>query len=86
MLIKDVSLTKWGNSQGLRIGNDILNELNIEDDEVKFRLEVKDGKIILIPKKEYPQTLNELFADYDGGPLGEDDRYDWGKSVGREVL
>lgn len=86
MLVKNVSLTKWGNSHGIRIGNDILEELNIESNDLEFRVEVDDNKIILTPKKEYPQTLNELFADYEGEPLGEDDKYDWGESVGREFL
>ncbi len=86
MLIKDISLTKWGNSHGLRIGNDILKELNVENDQLEFRVEVKEEKIILTPKKVYPQTLNELFADYEGTPLDKEDKYDWGESVGREIL
>lgn len=53
----------------MRIGNDILKELNIENDQLEFRVEVKEGKIILTPKKVYPQTLNDLFADYEGAPI-----------------
>lgn len=86
MLVKNISLSKWGNSHGIRIGNDILEELNIENNELEFRVEVKDNKIILTPKKKYPQTLNELFEDYDGDPLDDKDKYDWGESVGREFL
>ena len=86
MLMKKISLSKWGNSQGIRISNDVLEELNIEENDIEFLLEVKGNKIILTPKKKYPQTLNELFADYEGEPLENDDKYDWGESVGREFI
>jgi antitoxin MazE len=86
MFIKDISLIKWGDSYGLRMDDDILRELNIEKDPLTFRVEVKEGQIILTPKKEYPQTLDDLFADYEGTPLDQEDKYDWGESVGQEIL
>jgi len=86
MLIKNIKLSKWGNSQGIRIGNDILNELDIENNDIEFEAKVKNNQVILTPKKKLPQTLEEVFADYEGEPLGEDDKYDWGESVGRELL
>ena len=86
MFIKDISLIKWEDSYGLRMDDDILRELNIEKGPLTFRVEVKEGQIVLTPKKEYPQTLDDLFADYEGTPLGPEDKYDWGESVGQEIL
>ena len=44
---------------------------------------VDNGQIILTPKKNYPDTLEELFADYDGKPLDSANKFDCGESVGR---
>jgi len=86
MLVKNVKLSKCGSSQGIKIDDDILDELNIENDNVEFEVKVKNNEIVLTPNKKLPQTLEEVFADYDGEPLGEDDKYDWGESVDRELL
>lgn len=86
MLVKNINLAKWGNSHGVRIGNDVLEELDIDNTEIEFRLEVKESKIVLTPKKKYPQTLSEVFENYDGNPLGKEDKYDWGESKGRELI
>ena len=86
MLVKMIRLNKWGNSHGLRIGNDVLAELEIKDTEMEFRLEVIKNQIILTPNKKYPQTLDEVFADYEVEPIREEDKYDWGESVGRELI
>lgn len=42
---------------------------------------IAEGKISLTPKKEYPDTLEELSADYDGNLLSTEDKFDWGESV-----
>ena len=47
---------------------------------------IDKGQIILTPKKNYLNTLEELFADYDGSPLDSEDKFDWGDSLGRELL
>lgn len=86
MLVKNIPLSKWGNSHGIRIGNDILNELHVNSENLEFVVEVKHNQIILTPKRVYPQTLEEVFKDYEGEPLGKEDKYDWGESVGREWL
>ncbi|MGG5318974.1 AbrB/MazE/SpoVT family DNA-binding domain-containing protein [Enterococcus sp. AZ072] len=86
MIIKDIELKKWGNSQGIRIGKEELAEIGEFDTNVTFKMVAGDGKITLIPKKEYPTTLDELFEDYDSTPLGREDKYDWDDSQGREIL
>jgi len=86
MLVKNVKLFKWGDSQGIKIGDEILDELNLENNDVEFEVKVTNNQIILTPQKKLPRKLEEVFADYDGEPLGEDDKYDWREPVGRELL
>lgn len=42
---------------------------------------IDNGKIVLTPKKNHPETIDELFADYDGTALNADDRYEWDEPV-----
>ena len=86
MFVKETKLKKWGNSQGIRIGKEELKELGFLDEDVVFTMTVDNGQIILTLKKNYPDTLEELFADYDGKPLDSANKFDWGESVGRELL
>lgn len=86
MIIKKVPLAKWGNSQAVRISNDILKELDIEDKDIDFKLEVINNKMILTPERKMAESLEELFQDFEGEPLGKADKFDWGESVGRESL
>jgi len=87
MLAKNVKLSNCGNSHGIKIDDEILNELNLENNnDVEFEVKVKNNQLILTPQKKLPRNLEEVFQDYEGEPLGEDDKYDWGELVGREVL
>jgi antitoxin MazE len=88
MMMKNVELKKWGNSQGLRFSKEDLSELfgGEVDENVKLKLIIERGKMIITPIESYPNTMDELFADYIGEPLGEEDRYDWGEPVGRELI
>lgn len=55
MIIKDIELKKWGNSQGIRIGKEELAEIGEFDTNVTFKMVAGDGKITLIPKKSIQQ-------------------------------
>ncbi len=72
----------WGNSQGIRLPKDILEEAKIGLNDF-LTIEVIDGNVIL--KKQFRhKTLEERIAEHGGvlEPYGE---YDWGEPVGREV-
>jgi len=75
-------VSKWGNSQGIRISKKLLQSAHIGlDDEVEIK--VKDNMIIIIPSAK--KTLAWYLDGYDD----EFDRYDWGDSSepkGRELL
>lgn len=76
-----VQVKAWGNSQGIRISKDILEEADIKVDEV-LEVEVSKGRIIL-EKTFRHKTLEERAMDFEG-KLNLDGEYDWGEPVGNE--
>jgi len=75
---------KWGNSQGLRLSKQVLEDARISvGDEVDVTL--KDGVIVIAPRSPVRgrQSLKELVSripkNYKPGEL------DWGKPAGREA-
>lgn len=85
IFIRKAALSKFGDSYGIEIEQDILDKLNINSKLAEFKLEVFNKQIILTPIATLPTTLEEAFEDYDGLSLGDSDRYDWGLSEGREI-
>lgn len=76
-----VNVSKWGNSQGIRIPQNILKQIGIDNfKNAKLSLDVKDDEIIL--KKE-KTNLEDYFKGYEdqmypfeivdkGGAVGEE--------------
>lgn len=58
-----VSLKRWGNSQGIRIPKSIVNEMNLDKNQ-KFDLTMQDEKIILTKQQENFSLIRELFENY----------------------
>ena len=79
-----VKITKWGNSQGVRIPAAVLKEAGLEMDELVFIESDRSGRII-INKNPGPKkgTIEYLFKDYSGKPF-KTDLLDLGESVGEE--
>ena len=73
---------EWGNSQGIRIPKEVLEDAGISLNEV-LDITVTKG-VILMSKAMRHRTLEERAAEY-GGRLNLDGEYDWGEPVGREV-
>lgn len=74
----------WGNSQGLRLNRQVLDEAHIAvGDQVD--LSVRDGVILVAPAKRVRGgcDLRTLVARIPRGHKPEE--IDWGKPVGREV-
>jgi len=75
-------VSKWGNSQGVRISKKLLQSANIGiNDKVEIR--AKDNMLIIAP------TAKKTLAWYLDGYDDEADRYDWGnldEPKGRELL
>ncbi len=72
----------WGNSQGIRLPKEILQEAAFFLDDV-LDVKVTDGMITL-SKPFRHKTLEERTSEY-GGKLKLDGEFDWGEPVGREI-
>ncbi|WP_245719464.1 AbrB/MazE/SpoVT family DNA-binding domain-containing protein [Pelagirhabdus alkalitolerans] len=75
------TIRKWGNSLGLRIPKEIVENQNI-DDGLEMEIIEKGNQIILSPVKKQP-TLDDLLATYTHDR--HHDEIDWGESKGREI-
>jgi antitoxin MazE len=77
-------IQKWGNSQGLRLTRQILEDacISVGDD---VELAVREGMIVIVPIRRIRgrQSLKELVARIPKNYKPEET--DWGKPVGNEV-
>ncbi|MDE5824189.1 MAG: AbrB/MazE/SpoVT family DNA-binding domain-containing protein [Lachnospiraceae bacterium] len=78
-----VTIQKWGNSQGIRIPKAFLEALGMMENDLVELSRVNDNIVISKVKTEKELTLDDIFADYDGESAVEE--FDWGAPVGREV-
>jgi len=77
-------IQKWGNSQGLRITRQVLEDASIEvGDEVDVT--ARDGVILIAPvrrvrgKRSLQELVSRIPKDYEVSEV------EWGKPVGKEV-
>ena len=80
--VMQTQVKKWGNSQGIRIPKEVLQEADIAVDDM-LDVKVSNGVIMLVKPFRH-KTLEERVAEY-GGKLDLDGEYDWGEPVGREI-
>ena len=66
----------WGNSQGIRLPKDILQEANVEINDM-LEVKVSDGMIMLV--KTFRHQKLEERAEKFGGKLNLDGEYEWDK-------
>ncbi|MDE7478464.1 MAG: AbrB/MazE/SpoVT family DNA-binding domain-containing protein [Lachnospiraceae bacterium] len=78
-----VTIQKWGNSQGIRIPKAFLEALGMMENDLVELSRVDDNIVITKVKTEKELTLDDIFADYDGESTTEE--FDWGAPVGKEV-
>ena len=72
----------WGNSQGIRIPKEILQEADVAVNDM-LDIKVSNGVIMLVKPFRH-KTLEERAAEY-GGRLDLDGEFDLGEPVGREI-
>lgn len=78
----EIVIKKWGNSDGIRIPNNILKTLNLKTNDV-LNIDTDGEKIIIsVPKKKKISLSNE-FKNYKGKNLAKD--FSWDESVGKEI-
>ena len=86
--MKTLTLTKWGNSQGLRLPKDLLTQLGWRENE-NVEVIVSNHALSLKPVKQKKRStvtpIEELFKDYDINNYTVES-VDWGEDVGKEIL
>ncbi len=77
-------IQKWGKSQGIRLGKDILTKVDINvGDEVE--IEVREGSLVITPQRQVRgkydlhDLVNKIPDDYQSSEI------DWGEPSGKEV-
>jgi antitoxin MazE len=75
---------KWGNSQGLRLAKQLLEDAHISvGDDVDVT--IRDGTIIIVPikrvrgKLSLKEMVSRIPKEYEAGEV------DWGNPLGREA-
>ena len=72
----------WGNSQGIRIPREVLQEADVAVNDV-LNITVSNG-VIMLAKPLRHKTLEERAAEF-GGKLDLDGEFNWGEPAGREI-
>lgn len=79
----NITIKKWGNSQGVRLPKNILEAINWREND-QLNIKVEDGKIVIEkPIKIERKSIKELFANFDGEYTPAD--INWGSPVGKEI-
>lgn len=74
-----VTLSKWGNAQGVRIPKDMRERLGLHEGE-RLEVEIQDGSIVLTPLPHTPRVirpanLSALFAHRTEAYTAEEDPF-----------
>ena len=72
----------WGNSQGIRIPREVLQEADVAVNDV-LNITVSNG-VIMLAKPLRHKTLEERAAEF-GGKLDLDGEFNWREPEGREI-
>lgn len=83
--IMQTTIVKWGNSQGIRLPKFLLDSVNLTDNDT-VEVTASDDTIIIkkSDSKRKRETIQEIFAGYDGG-FFHTDEINWGESQGKEI-
>lgn len=77
-----VSISRWGNSLGLRIPKDIAGRVGLSEGD-RVEIEAKGDQIIVsLPRPRY--RLEDLLVGMT--PEAMHAAFDWGPDVGREIV
>ena len=85
----NITVSKWGNSSGIRIPTVIINALGIINGD-ELSCELVGDKVVLAKKK----TTEQMFEEFYGKPfneitendLGPGEEIDWGEDIGGEII
>jgi antitoxin MazE len=80
--MKQATIRAWGNSQGIRLPKDVLDEMKLKVSDI-LEISVEDDKIVL-SKQFRHKSFEERLAEYNGKLTIAD--FDWGEPKGKELL
>ena len=80
------TISKWGNSLGLRIPKAMITTLNLREGD-KINYDVETDRVVLTKEK----TTKQLFEEFYGKPfdqidVGNGSEIDWGENIGGEIF
>ena len=79
----EISISKWGNSQGLRIPKEIIEALNINIGD-KVRLFIEKNRLVLEPvKKKKKYNISELVEKIPDNYTKEQEHFS--EPMGKEI-
>jgi len=86
----NLTIKKWGNSQGIRIPKKMLRQIGIDDPiNQTININVKDDELV-IKKKPSKSKLAQRFEGFDLDKYyaenSDSQEMDWGEPVGKEKL
>lgn len=76
-----ISVSKWGNSLGIRIPSGFVKDFQLRDGD-RFEITQTEGALVLIPERE--MELSEILSRIT--PENAHGEISWGKPVGSEKL
>lgn len=85
----EINISKWGNSLGIRIPKNILNDLCIKEGD-SLNIEVKNNEIVLRKNKYDEFIIKDLAEQYYGKPFNKleniicEKEIDYGQAQGDE--
>lgn len=84
-----ITVSKWGNSLGIRIPTAIVDRLSIQNGDI-IDYDLEGDKVIFRKKKSTRQLFEEFyhkpFEDITEADLGDANEIDFGEDVGGEVF
>lgn len=78
-----LKITKWGNSQGIRLPMAVMELLSLKTGD-ELQMTVESNSITLTPNKKRRMSITERFANYEGPTQQEEIWSD--EVVGKEVF
>ncbi|KRL53927.1 AbrB/MazE/SpoVT family DNA-binding domain-containing protein [Furfurilactobacillus rossiae] len=85
--MQNAKISKWGNSQGIRIPKAILSEIGITNlDDAEVSMDVEQGKLVIMKTKSESKIMSR-FANFDYEKYLQDENRvaDLGEPKGREL-
>ena len=81
----ELTIGKWGNSRGIRIPKQLIDELNLADG-MTVEAETRDGCLVLRPvKKNRAYSIEQLVDEIQSKPDAQPADWEWDAPVGKEA-